>query len=306
MKFVKKTQTYFLNKVKERNKHDINFSNFIYNGVKACGECKCNVCGYVWNTSPNSLYSGSGCPMCYNRERSQRQIRQQEDFISKPLIVHKSNYDYSKVIYNGSFVNVDIICKKCGRIFPQTPAHHLNGEGCPFCGGTKRHTQEEFLNLCKQVHGDKYTYEKTQYKSMFDEVIITCRKHGDFKMTPANHIHGKQGCSICKESKLENEANNILSDIHVKYERQKKFKWLGRQSLDFYLTDYNIGIECQGRQHFGEVPNFKGAETFEAIQKRDIKKKKLCEENNVELFYYNYNDKERKEKLLKIIYDREY
>ena len=102
---------------------------------------------------------------------------------------------------------------------------------------------------------------------------------------------------------MENETNKILSELNIKYERQKRFKWLGRQSLDFYLPKYNIAIECQGRQHFGEVPDFKGTETYEIIKQRDKKKKMLCEKNGVKLFYYNYNDKERKEKLKKLIYD---
>ena len=28
-------------------------------------------------------------------------------------------------------------------------------------------------------------------------------------------------------------------------------KWLGKQSIDFFLPQYNIAIECQGKQHFG-------------------------------------------------------
>lgn len=306
MKFVQKSQEYFLEKVKEKNKNDIDLSNFIYKGTKTRGACKCNICGNVWETTPNSLYKGCGCPICGKKISSEKQKWTKDKFIDRATNVHGEEYDYSKVVYSGALTNVEIICNKCGESFKQTPAHHINGEGCPFCGGTKNHTQEEFLEMCRNVHGDKYTYDKAVYKSMFDNVIITCKKHGDFKMLPSNHIHKKQGCPICKESKLENEMDKILSNLDVKYERQKKFKWLGRQSLDFYLTDHNIGIECQGRQHFGEVPDFKGAETYEVIKKRDLKKKELCDKNGVELFYYNYNDKTRKEKIIKLIYDRKY
>lgn len=38
--------------------------------------------------------------------------------------------------------------------------------------------------------------------------------------------------------------------MNIKYERYKKFSWLKKQNLDFYLPDYNIAIECQGIQHF--------------------------------------------------------
>ena len=55
---------------------------------------------------------------------------------------------------------------------------------------------------------------------------------------------------------------------------QKRFKkWLGGQSLDFYLPDYNIGIECQGIQHF---KNDKMYNKLEEVQNRDERKKKLC------------------------------
>ena len=38
----------------------------------------------------------------------------------------------------------------------------------------------------------------------------------------------------------------FLNKKHIIFEKQKRFNWLGRQSLDFYLPKYNIGIECQG------------------------------------------------------------
>lgn len=64
-----------------------------------------------------------------------------------------------------------------------------------------------------------------------------------------------------------------------------------RQSLDFYLPDYNIAIECQGEQHY--VANFfksKGIEYAEKhlkyIQGLDEQKNKICEENGITLLYY--------------------
>lgn len=303
MKYERKNQHYFLKKVKDKNNNDIDLTNFIYNGSKNAGKCKCNKCGNVWFTTPDSLYLGTGCPKCGILKQKEKQIWTKDKFIERAKQIHNDKYDYSKVIYEGALKKVHIICNACGNEFEQTPSHHLRGQGCPKCGGTKVHTQEDFLRMCKDVHGVKYDYSKVIYKSMHDKVTIICNKHGIFKMLPSNHIYKKQGCPLCKESKLENEVDKILSDKGVNYERQKRFIWLGRQSLDFYLVDYNIGIECQGRQHFGEVPDFKGAETYEVIKKRDIKKKQLCDENGVSLFYFNYNDKDRQEKLLKIIYD---
>jgi hypothetical protein len=53
-------------------------------------------------------------------------------FIEKARLVHDNMYDYSKVNYQGSKVKIIIICKIHGE-FTQTPANHLNGNGCPKC-----------------------------------------------------------------------------------------------------------------------------------------------------------------------------
>ena len=56
--------------------------------------------------------------------------------------------------------------------------------------------------------------------------------------------------------------------------------------LDFYLTDYNIAIECQGEQHFKPIDFFGGEDELNIIKERDRIKRQLCEENNIKLLYY--------------------
>lgn len=89
----------------------------------------------------------------------------------------------------------------------------------------------------------------------------------------------------------------FLNKKHIIFEKQKKFNWLGRQSLDFYLPKYNIGIECQGEQHYKPV-DFGGkglkwaTEQFKYTVKKDNIKKQKCENNGVKLLYYsNFNKK---------------
>ena len=68
---------------------------------------------------------------------------------------------------------------------------------------------------------------------------------------------------------------------------------MGRQSLDFYLPDYNIAIECQGIQHFEPIDFFGGEEKFDEQIERDRIKYNLCKNNNINIIYYsniNYNN----------------
>ena len=61
-------------------------------------------------------------------------------------------------------------------------------------------------------------------------------------------------------------------------------------SLDFYLEKYNIGIECQGIQHFKYCDFFEGRK--ETIFERDKRKFELCKKNNVKLLYFSDIEKE--------------
>lgn len=65
--------------------------------------------------------------------------------------------------------------------------------------------------------------------------------------------------------------------------------WLGRQHLDIFITELNIAIEYQGKQHTEPIAFFGGKEAFDKNVERDFRKMKLCEENNV-ILYYVYPD----------------
>lgn len=54
--------------------------------------------------------------------------------------------------------------------------------------------------------------------------------------------------------------------------------------LDFFLTDYNIAIECQGVQHFVPIKHFKM--DFKEQRRRDGLKFSQCKKNNIHIYYY--------------------
>ena len=101
----------------------------------------------------------------------------------------------------------------------------------------------------------------------------------------------------------------MLDEQGIKYNyRERKIPWLKGLELDFYISDKNIAIECQGIQHFEQVDIFGGEEKFIHTIENDKIKRKLCEENGVRLLYYSnlgieypYQVFENKEELLKEI-----
>jgi hypothetical protein len=66
-----------------------------------------------------------------------------------------------------------------------------------------------------------------------------------------------------------------------------KPKWLGKQHLDIFIPELNIGIEYQGAQHYEAVDYFGGVKSFEKTKKLDKKKKVICAKNNCSLIFVN-------------------
>ena len=110
-------------------------------------------------------------------------------------------YDYSLITeenYIDTHHNVQIICKKCGRVFPQTPHAHLR-HGCPYCGGTKKYTLKEFVEKAKSKWGDAFDYSYIkEYINGKTPVKIKCNRCGEFFLqTPNGHLTGEGKCPLC-------------------------------------------------------------------------------------------------------------
>lgn len=214
--------------------------------------------------------------------------RTTEEFIKLANETHNKKYDYSLVEYKNKEEKVDIICPIHG-IFSQKASLHLKGSGCPKCsyierGILFRKKKEEFIKEANIIHNNAYTYENFNYITSHTKSVITCPKHGNFEQTPNDHLQGK-GCPKCNMSHLELYIMKKLCENNIKFEYQKHFEWLGKLSLDFYLPEYNIAIECQGKQHFGKG-GWSEDFNFEALYERDKIKNKLCMKNGVLLLYF--------------------
>lgn len=279
----KKTTEQFIEEanIVHNGKYDYSKTDYKGKDAKVCIICPNH--GEFWQTPHNHL-NGAGCPKCKYENFSEKYKDTTETFIEKARLVHGSKYDYSKVEYIDSHTKVCIICPEHGE-FWQKPNNHIHGWGCAKCSGQYKKTTEQFIEESKNLYPEKYTYDKTEYVNTKTPLIITCKKHGDFKVYPNDHLRGQE-CPECTIYKLEGDIKSMLDKEKIEYVWQYSNEYLGNQRLDFYLPKYKIAIECQGEQHFHPVKFF-GGEKKHLIQKAwDERKKTICLENNVNLFYY--------------------
>ena len=83
----------------------------------------------------------------------------------------------------------------------QSPSNHLAGKGCRKCasksaGDRYRKSGDVFVEESRKVHGDRYDYSESDYKTASLKLAIRCKIHGQFEQVPYVHLKGA-GCPTC-------------------------------------------------------------------------------------------------------------
>ena len=289
----------FIKKAKNKHKNKYDYNNINYTGSKNKVIITCPIHGDFTQTPYSHIeYGCSKCAIENTIKRSRDKAQNTAlNLIKLSKKKYNNKYDYSLVNYINKNTKVKIICPEHGVIEEKLKNHYSNNIGCKYCkkidnGLRQRRTTEDFISEAMRVHGGVYDYSKTVYgKGNKDQVIVTCKKHGDFKVKPNNHIANKTGCPICKLSKGELKIAKLLNDLNISFKREynipdsnTKFRY------DFYLPDLNILIEYDGRQHFEPVTAWGGEKELLNIQKRDKTKNKIAKEKGYKLIRIKYTE----------------
>jgi phage FluMu protein Com len=105
------------------------YSEFMYRKTSIKGIIVCPRHGKFLQT-PNSHTQGSGCRQCIPPGKKLTSVK---TFISKARDVHGDTYDYSRVVYVGAKVPVEIICKIHGLFLQRPDIHTYFKSKCPAC-----------------------------------------------------------------------------------------------------------------------------------------------------------------------------
>lgn len=256
-----------------------------------------------------------GCKLCANEnmknfvdysKSSKREKMNTEKFIIRSRKIFGNFYDYSKTKYTRMKDKVIIICPKHGE-FEQTAHNHLNKNGCRECAIEKSKTLNlkkrinDFIQKSIEKYHDLYDYKfvKETYINQYTKIKIICNKCGLlFEITPHAHLRG-EGCSFCNFSKGEITIKTYLENKDIEFIQQYKFKDCKDKRplpFDFYLPQYNLCVEYDGKGHFqkvdyrGKCTDDKLRENLEYVQKHDKIKTDYCKNNNINLLRISYKE----------------
>ncbi len=228
---------------KANNYHNYKFS---YNRVKYINsitdiEIECPIHGYFWQRPSNHLRCD--CPECSKVTIKNKISKSEDQCLIDFYCKHGDGYNYKLVEYKGNKVKVDIICNKCKNTFPQKPANHLNGQGCPYCYGTSLKDTNQFISEC---NGKKSIYRKSVYINNKTKIELICPIHGSYWQYPNDHQYKGCGCPDCtgRVSKQEQELQDWLSQyIDIKCNDRTLISPL---ELDIVIPSKRITIEYNG------------------------------------------------------------
>jgi hypothetical protein len=282
----------FIDKAKKIHGNKYNYDKTIYIKSSEKVIITCIEHGDFKVTPNNHLSKKTGCPECKKNTKSNY-----KKFLSKS---NYNNITYYEENYINNRTKMYMECDIHGG-FKQNPDNHIK-IGCPYCSKDKlkKSNAQNFIDKANKVHNNKYDYSQVDYSNNYTEININCKKHGIFKQQPKVHLKG-HGCPICSESKGEKEVKNILKKYNIKYKREFRFSdCVNKYTLpfDFYLPEYNICVEFNGRQHYEPISLWGDKNYLNKVKKNDKIKRDYCLNKGIKLCVIKYNQIKNIEKIL--------
>jgi hypothetical protein len=84
-------------------------------------------------------------------------------------------------------------------------------KNCHTCSSNKtRRSTEEFINLSKRIHGEKYDYNLVEYTNKRTKIKIFCKACNElFLQRPCSHLKGG-GCNTCAINQKKDDTNSFV------------------------------------------------------------------------------------------------
>jgi hypothetical protein len=118
---------------------------------------------------------------------------------------------------------------------------------------TVKYTTQTFKQEAKQIHGDKYGYDKVNYVDSITPVQIICPIHGEFSQKPAQHLQGQN----CKKCGYEIVASKNKMKDEVFFERLKELFGDNYDLSEIKYKDSSTPVKliCPKHGDFYKTPN---------------------------------------------------
>lgn len=220
------------------------YSEFSYLGQHRHSTIICKEHGAFLATFHTHRRDNGACPGC-------RYDSRRDSFVSRLRNAFGDRFSFEKMSYVDSDTPVVLTCAHGDFLVTPSNIAKTGNAGCRFCiGEIKRKGHgERVVPRFRKVHGDNYDYSKFEYGHMHQSSTIVCPKHGDFEMSPANHLAG-HGCWRCSSGAPSSQENawitSIEDEMGLRADRSigAKTRSRGKSMIDAVFG--NVAVEFDG------------------------------------------------------------
>ena len=229
--------------------------------------------------------------------------------IDKKILDLYGHVNYEIIEFSNMRSQIKIKCLNCGNIMTLKYASNFfkktRKNFCPYCAKTYKGDKigkilsvEEAQKRIDAAFPNEYKIITDKYKGWSKKGVILHKCGKYFECQPRDLLYHSH-CPCYKIiSKGENKIKKFLNNHNIKYEEQKRLEEIKKAPFDFYLPDFNLLIEFQGRQHYEPVEKFGGEKQLKLQQEIDNRKKEIALKNGYKIFYISYKQLSEIENLL--------
>lgn len=153
-------------------------------------------------------------------------------------------------------------------------------------------SQEQFENKIKNISPNIII--NSEYKGSNNSIKCKCSICGHEWEPKAENLLKGSNCPKCHLYKGEQQISKYLDINNIKYiiqyKIEKPFESREFILIDFYLPDYNLFIEYNGKQHYVPIEYFGGEIQYKNQIQRDENLRDYCKENNINLLEIHYDE----------------
>lgn len=267
----KRTNEEFLTELKKVNPSIIALDTYKDSRTKI--SCKCLVCNHIWETKPNTLLQGHGCPVCARKTAYTKTRKNNCDFIKELSSVLPSVVPCEE--YKNALSYIKCRCRVCGYEWQSKPNWLLSGHGCPRCGHEKggssiRLSDQEFK--AKLLAVNPHITPLEEYVLSNKPIKCKCQVCGNEWNTTPNRLLQGGGCPKCNrifQTSFPEQA--VFYFIKNEFEDAINGYKLDNSEIDIYIPSKRIGIEYDGKHwHSGSYSETKEKNKYFLLKNSDI------------------------------------
>lgn len=213
--------------------YDYSKSQYVNSTTKV--QIICRIHGPFYQ-NPHSHVKGRGCPKC----KTVKDVISRDDIVNQAVSKHNGLYSYGNILGN----KIEIICKEHGK-FISPIRQHLLGSGCKKCHHKRNKHKKDI-----EYYIGRIPYETVSINQ--DEIILKCKKHGEFSIKSSNVKNG----ASCKQCAYERLSQNNSLGIKEFVDRSSaihsnKYDY---SNVQYINQDKKVCIICPNHGEFYQSP----------------------------------------------------